>query len=79
MFRRRLGQDPHANGLISRRTVGCPDLWELEDGTFAVIGEDKTDTLRASLPESAGCGPEERIVVIPRRLLTRAKHDIPEH
>lgn len=77
MFLRRIGQDPHANGEKSVGCHGCPDIWELANGDFAVIGIDITD-LTAKLPPSAGCGPDERMVRIPRKLLVRAKSDIPD-
>ena len=57
---------------------GCPDIWELEDGDFAVIGADITPAA-AKLPPSANCGQDERIVRIPRRTLVLAKRDIPDH
>jgi len=77
MFLRRLGPDPHANGAQTVGCRGCPDIWELESGGFAVIGIDITDTAKAKLPPTAGCGPDERIVFIPRNLLVGAKSDIP--
>lgn len=77
MFKRRIGPDPHANGGGSGGLSGCPDIWELETGDFAVIGLDRTDSLRPLLREDASCGPDERIVVVPRRTLVRARDDIP--
>jgi len=77
MFARRLGPDPHAGGAKSAGCDGCPDIWELEDGDFAVIGADITDAA-GKLPPTAGCGPDERIVRIPRKTLVLAKHDIPD-
>jgi len=79
MFLRRLGPDPHANGAQTAAAHGCPDLFELACGNFAVIGIDITAEAVPNLPESAGCGPDERIVKIPRNLLVQAKGDIPEH
>ena len=76
-FRRRIGQDPHENGAQTVACQGCPDIWELEDG-FAVIGIDITDKAKVKLPPTAGCGPDERIVFIPRNLLVKAKSDIPD-
>jgi hypothetical protein len=76
-FHRRLGQDPHANGAQSVGCRGCPDIWELEGGGFAVIGIDITDKAAGKLPSTAGCGPDERIIFIPRNLLVGAKTDIP--
>jgi hypothetical protein len=55
----------------------CPDIWELADGDFAIIGIDMTDAAKSFLPATAGCGPDERIVRVPRRILVDAKADIP--
>ncbi|HEV2691811.1 MAG TPA: hypothetical protein VG347_02840, partial [Verrucomicrobiae bacterium] len=55
-FRRRIGQDLHASGQKCSGTSGCPDIWELEDGDFAVIGTDITDAATSQLPPTAGCG-----------------------
>jgi hypothetical protein len=76
---RRLGPDPHANGAKTDALEGCPDLFELEDGDFLAIGIDVTGEARRKLPSSAGCGPDERIVRIPRKTLVLAKCDIPDH
>jgi len=78
MFKRRLGLDPHANGETTGAARGCPDIWELEDGSFMVIGARKTRELGTALPPSASCGHDEEIVVIPRKTLIRAKNDIPD-
>ena len=77
-FLRRLGPDPHANGTQTVAATGCPDLWELADGDFAVIGIDMTDAAKSILPPTAGCGPDERIVRVPRQTLVGARHDIPD-
>jgi hypothetical protein len=77
MFLRRIGPDPHANGQRTAALQGCPDILELEDGDFAVIGVDITDAAQARMFPTAGCGPDERVVRIPRRLLIAAKGDIP--
>jgi len=76
-FLRRLGLDPHANGAQTVALNGCPDVWELEDGDFAVIGIDMTATALPLLPPTAGCGPDERIVRVPRKTLIAARRDIP--
>ena len=76
-FRRRLGPDPHAGGVLTIALRGCPDIFELGSGDFAVIGIDITESSVKHLPPSAGCGPDERIVLVPRRTLVLAKPDIP--
>jgi len=77
MFKHRLGPDPHANGALTACLQGCPDIFELDSGDFAIIGKDITDVSIAHLPASAGCGPDERIIWIPRKTLIGAKPDIP--
>lgn len=56
----------------------CPDIFELSDGNFAVIGTDATASLDARLPADAARADHERIVVISRETLLRAKGDIPD-
>jgi hypothetical protein len=77
-FRRRLGPDPHAKGATTFAVQGCPDIFELEGGDFAIIGSDITREAADKLPSSASCGPDERIIKIPRRTLVLAKSDIPD-
>ncbi|HWB02949.1 MAG TPA: hypothetical protein VG796_08000 [Verrucomicrobiales bacterium] len=76
-FLRRLGPDPHANGATTPALDNCPDVWELDTGDFAVIGIEVTSELKDKLPPTASCGPDERIVLVPRRILMGAKADIP--
>ncbi len=79
MFKRRIGLDPHRGGTtMTGGASGCPDIWELHDGNFAIIGLEQTARLEPNLPESATCGPDESIVVIPRELLVRARDYIPD-
>ena len=77
MFLRRLGPDPHENGAMTIALRGCPDIFELESGDFAIVGIDITDVAAPKLPPTAGCGPDERIVRIPRKTIVLAKSDIP--
>lgn len=78
MILRRLGPHPHSDGALSKGASGCPDMFELESGDFAIIGQDATERLSKALPSDASCGPDERIVVIPRKTLVSAKPDIPD-
>ncbi|MFK8911404.1 hypothetical protein [Streptomyces sp. YS-3] len=73
---RRVGASPRERGSLSGQT--CPDIFELSDGNFAVIGVDMTDSLDGKLPIDAGRAACERIVVITRDTLVRARADIPE-
>lgn len=76
-FLRRIGPDPHLGGAQTEALQNCPDLWELEDGNFAAIGIDITELTKGRLPPTAGCGPDERVVWLPRRLLVSGRADIP--
>ena len=73
---RRLGDSPRRRGSMTGET--CPDVFELSDGSFAVIGTDRTEELDAFLPADAARADYERIVVITRETLLRAKRDIPD-
>ena len=78
MFLRRLGPNPHLHGTQTPALKGCPDLFELKSGDFAIIGRDITPEALSQLPPDASCGPDERIVVIPRTTLIAAKLEIPD-
>jgi hypothetical protein len=81
MFKRRIGAHPHhlidGGTTDSHGKVGCPDVWELESGDFAVIGIDKTSEFAPHLPPDASCGPDERIILVERRILLGAKQNLP--
>jgi hypothetical protein len=72
-FIRRLGPGPQPCSAAR----SCPDILELENGDFAIIGADITEAAKNCLPPTAGCGPHEKIIRIPRALLVGARHDIP--
>ena len=72
---RRLGLPPRARRSIEEKT--CPDIFELNDGRFAVIGTDMTAELEPELPADAARADYERIVVITRDTLIAARDDIP--
>jgi len=57
----------------------CPDIFELSGGSFAVIGTEATATLEGELPPDAARADHERIVIVSRETLVRAKADIPDH
>jgi len=78
MFTRRLGPHPHADGFQTSAASGCPDILEMADGDFAVIGVDITTEAGKKLQFGASCGHDERIVRVPRRTLVMAKPDIPD-
>ncbi|GHG13979.1 hypothetical protein [Streptomyces albogriseolus] len=73
---RRIGASPRERGSATGQT--CPDIFELSDGNFAVIGTEATADLDSQLPPDAARADYERIVVISRETLLRAKADIPD-
>jgi hypothetical protein len=73
---RRIGASPRERGSATGGT--CPDIFELSDGRFAVIGTEMTAALDGLLPADAGRADYEKIVVISRDTLLRAKADIPD-
>ena len=73
---RRLGDPPKLRGSGTMET--CPDIFELSDGSFAVIGTEATADLDSLLPPDAARADYERIVIITRDTLLRAKRDIPD-
>ncbi|MEW2529577.1 hypothetical protein [Streptomyces sp. NPDC047071] len=73
---RRIGASPRERGSASGQT--CPDIFELSNGDFAVIGTEMTAVLDGGLPADAARADYEGIVVISRETLIRAKADIPD-
>ncbi|AZP20879.1 hypothetical protein EJC51_35305 [Streptomyces aquilus] len=57
----------------------CPDIFDLSDGSFAVVGrEEAMAELDSELPPDASRADHERIVVITRETLIAAKKDVPD-
>ena len=82
-FKKRCGDNPNSlpetNGQKRCLVDNCPDVWELSNGDFAIIGIRKTKEFIDLLPESAGCGPDEEIVLVPRLVMANAKRDLPDY
>ncbi|MER5298768.1 hypothetical protein ABT039_04800 [Streptomyces lasiicapitis] len=73
---RRIGVSPQQRGSASGQS--CPDVFELSDGNFAIIGTEATAALEKELPSDASRAHYERIVIVSRETLVRAKRDIPD-
>lgn len=71
-----MGPDPHEGGATTPALNNCPDFWELEDGDFAIIGIDLTSEVEGRLPQTASCGPDEKVVRVPRRIILDAREDL---
>jgi hypothetical protein len=66
IFIKCVGPDPHTNGAKSVSCRGCQDIWEIDNGDFAVIGIDITNSAGV-LPSSVGCRRDERMAGIPHK------------
>ena len=76
-FARRWGKSSHELGQTSG-DASCPDIWELDNGDVAVIGQDLTAHYASSLPAGVSVDHGERLVIIPRKTILAAKADIPD-
>jgi hypothetical protein len=74
-FKKRLSETPKY-ALDSPGGVRCPEIWELESGDIAVIGKDITSRVKNTLPSEVVLGKEERIILIPRKVLESVKRNI---
>ncbi|WP_424537113.1 hypothetical protein ACOZ38_30810 [Sphaerisporangium viridialbum] len=75
-FKRRIGLSALELGNTNS-SPSCPDIWELDNGDFAVIGRDLTLSYIGRLPDDVSVGADESLVVIPRNMLIAAKPEIP--
>lgn len=77
LFEQRLCDPPKESGNSGVQDE-CPDLWRLDNGDFAVIGTDLTDSYASRLPDDVLLAAHERLVVIPGNVLISAKKEIPD-
>lgn len=74
MFKRRLDS---GTAKLCEGCHGCPQILEMADGDFAVVGLDITDKAIPAMPPGPGVGPKERVIQIPRGVLIAARAEIP--
>lgn len=74
-LKRRIGKSPMELGN-TQAGAKCPDIWELSNGDFAVIGRELTDSYSSRLPSGVSISPDDRLVVIPRNVLFSASEDL---
>lgn len=68
---RRPGKSPlELNNTSSGPT--CPDIWELDNGDFVVVGHEVTDVYEGRLPQGLSVAEYESLIVIPRSTLISA-------
>jgi hypothetical protein len=72
-IRRRLGIAPRQRAACGQ-AGDCPDVFELENGDFAIIGHDVS--LELDLPTDAGRSEAERTVLVPREVLLAALREL---
>jgi hypothetical protein len=72
---RRLGR---ASSSETGGPSGSPDIVELENGNFAIIGWDITGNVDLSLLPGVHCAPGERTVMVDREVILNARRDIPD-
>lgn len=58
--------------LLSKGGVRCPDIFELKNGDFLVIGEAVKNINELDLPVGASCDENERAVLIPHCVMVSA-------
>lgn len=71
---RRLGVAPSERADYCSSSGNCPDVFELENGDYAIIGQDVSFDL--DLPADAGRSEAERIVVVPRPVMLAAAREL---
>jgi hypothetical protein len=74
-IKRRLNTIPGPDQSMGKKS--CPDIFELDTGDFAIIGKDVTREISKALNGEGKVADNERVVVIPRVILTSAKNNIP--
>jgi len=73
---RRIGLPPRKRGSHCGST--CPDVFELTDGGFAVVGTEKTAEIQQAYPNMRKLRPREIVVVVTRETLACARPFIPD-
>jgi len=74
MFLKRLG----GNGVnLCEGGHYCPQILEMTDGAYAVVGADITDEAIPAMPPGSGVSPKERVVRVPREVFIAARAEIP--
>ncbi|WP_086723833.1 hypothetical protein [Streptomyces sp. NRRL B-24085] len=75
-IKRRIGLPPQSRGSTCGAT--CPDVFELRDGRFVVIGSERTAEIRKDYPGMRTLATSEIVVVVDRETLACAKAFIPD-
>ena len=74
MFIKRLG----GSGVnLCEGGYHCSQILEMDDGAYAVVGEDITDAAIPVMLPGPGVGPNERVVRVPRPVFVAARAEIP--
>jgi len=73
MFLKRLG----GSGAHCSSGYSCPQILQLTNGDFAVVGADITEEAVPVMPPGPGVGPDERVIRVPRQVFVAARAEIP--
>ena len=73
-FVKRVSLNPQMSPGGSR----CPEIWEVDTGDFVVVGEDITQRVKDTIPSDIILGEEEKIILLPRKVLQSVKSKIPD-
>lgn len=73
---RRIGSSPAQRGSLSGDT--CPDVFELDNGDFYIVGAIAPAVLESPEGIQAVVGPDEQAVIVPRRVLVDAARQLKE-
>jgi len=71
---RRLGRSANAQCAGG---FNCPQVLEMPDGDFAVVGIIITDDAKRNIPQGPGIGPGEGVVKVPRRVMADVRAELP--
>ncbi len=74
MFKRRLGENRPPQCQLGH---SCPQILELNNGDFAVVGTDITEEAIPAMLPGLGVGPKERVVRVPRGVVVAARPEMP--
>jgi hypothetical protein len=73
MFLRRLGGNEQSQ---CESGYHCPQILEMADHDFAVVGTDITDEAIPAMPPGPGVGAKERVIHVPRKVFIAALAEI---
>jgi len=74
VFKKRLGGNDQN---LCEGGYHCPQILEMFDGDFAVVGPDITEEAILAMLPGPGVGPNERVVRLPRKVAVAVRAEFP--